>query len=111
MRPPPAISSPHCCRYASRSSVPNTRTAWPSGASLAYWTGQAGDAAAARDEFAALVPVCERVLGPEYPNTLILRHNLADFAGYAGDAAAARDQFAALLPARERASVRITLTL
>src|SRR5579875_3408271 len=72
-------------------------------ASLSYWTGRAGDAAAARDQFAALLPVAERVVGPDHPDTLASRHNLANFAGYAGDAAAARDQFAALLPARERA--------
>jgi len=69
---------------------------------LAYSAGQAGDAAAARDQFAALLPVAERVLGPEHPDTLINRHTLANFAGYAGDTAAARDQFAALLRIRER---------
>jgi hypothetical protein len=69
---------------------------------LAYSTGQAGDAAGARDQFAALLPVAERVLGPEHPDTLTNRHNIANFAGYAGDAGAARDQFAALLPASER---------
>ena len=69
---------------------------------LAYSAGQAGDAAAARDQFAALLPVAERVLGPEHPDTLINRHNLANFKGYAGDAAAARDQFAALIRVRER---------
>jgi Tetratricopeptide repeat len=69
---------------------------------LAYSTGQAGDAAAARDQFAALLPVAERVLGPEHPDTLTNRHNIANFAGYAGDAGAARDQFAALLPLSER---------
>lgn len=71
---------------------------------LAYSIGQAGDAAAARDRFAALVPVAERVLGPEHPDTLTNRHNLANFSGYAGDAAFARTQFAALLPIRERVS-------
>ena len=70
---------------------------------LAYSIGKAGDAVAARDQFAALLPVAERVLGPEHPDTLTNRHNLANFTGYAGDAAAARDQFAALLPAREHA--------
>ena len=69
---------------------------------LAYSAGQAGDAAAARNQFAALLPVAERVLGPEHPDTLVNRHNLANFAGYAGDAAAARDQFAVLLRLRER---------
>ena len=37
---------------------------------LAYWTGRAGDAAAARDQFAALLPVRERVSGPDHPDTL-----------------------------------------
>jgi hypothetical protein len=69
---------------------------------LAYSTGQAGDAAAARDQFAALLPVAVRVLGPEHPDTLTNRHNLANFAGYAGNAAAARSQFAALLPICDR---------
>jgi hypothetical protein len=44
----------------------------------------------------------ERVLGPEHPDTLRVRHNLARWTGEAGDAAAARDQYAALLPIRER---------
>ncbi len=70
---------------------------------LAYSAGQAGDAVAARDQFAALLPTAERVLGPEHPDTLINRHNLANFTGYAGDPAAARDQFAGLLRVRERA--------
>ena len=46
----------------------------------------------------------ERVLGPEHPDTLAPRHNLARWTGEAGDPAAARDQFAALLPVRERVS-------
>jgi hypothetical protein len=41
-------------------------------------------------------------LGPEHPDTLTTRNNLADSTGAAGDAAGARDQFAALLPIRER---------
>ena len=71
-------------------------------ADRAYWTGEAGDAAAARDQCAALLPVRERVLGPEDPETLTTRSNLAHWTGEAGDAAAARDQYAALLPVRER---------
>ena len=43
-------------------------------ANLARWTGEAGDLAAARDLFAALLPVRERVLGPEHPDTLATRH-------------------------------------
>jgi hypothetical protein len=71
---------------------------------FAHWTGMAGDAAAARDLFAALLPVCERVLGPEHPCTLDDRHELADWTGEAGDPAAARDLFATLLRVHERVS-------
>jgi hypothetical protein len=63
---------------------PSTLTAR---AYLAYWTGQAGDAAGARDQLAALLPIRERVLGPEHPETLIARSNLASWTGKAGDAA------------------------
>jgi hypothetical protein len=69
---------------------------------LARWTGQAGDATGARDQFAALLAIRERVLGPEHPDTLTARHELARWTGEAGDAAGARDQFAALLPISER---------
>ena len=69
---------------------------------LARLTGEAGDAAAARDQSAALLPVEERVFGPEHLDTLIVGANLAHWTGQAGDAAAARDQFAALLPVFER---------
>ena len=69
---------------------------------LATWTGQAGDAAAARDQFAALLPIEERVLGPDHPGTLTTRASLASWTGKAGDGTAARDQFAALLPSQER---------
>ena len=71
-------------------------------ASLARWTGQAGDAAGARDQYAALLPISERVLGAEHPDTLAARANLARWTGQAGDAAGARDQCAALLPIFER---------
>ena len=71
---------------------------------LAPWTGEAGDAAGARDQFAALLPISERVLGAEHPDTLTARANLAHWTGEAGDAAGARDQYAALLPIRERVS-------
>ncbi|MFC4115116.1 FxSxx-COOH system tetratricopeptide repeat protein [Nonomuraea zeae] len=64
---------------------------------LAGWTGLTWDTAAARDEFAALLPIRERVLGAEHPDTLITRSYLANYTGLAGDAAAAREQCAALL--------------
>jgi len=73
-------------------------------ATLAYWAGQAGDAAGARDQYAALLPTEERILGPEHPETLTTRANLARYTGEAGDAAGARDMLAALLPLREQVS-------
>jgi len=63
----------------------------------------AGDAAGARDRYAALVPVLERMLGAEHPDTLIARSNFAGFTGNAGDAAGARDRCAELVPVLERA--------
>jgi hypothetical protein len=66
---------------------------------LIRWLGQAGNPVAARDQAAALVPVCRRVLGPEHPNTLIARHELAHWSGASGvPAAAVRDQYVMLLP-------------
>ena len=101
MRPGPGTSSPRCCPSSSGSSA--RAPGHPDRpANLARWTGEAGDAAAARDQFAALLPVRERVLGPEHPDTLSARGNLARWTGEAGDAAGARDQFAALLPVCER---------
>jgi len=55
---------------------------------LARWTGEAGDPAAARDQFAALLPARERVLGPEHPETLSTRADMADWTRRAGDTAA-----------------------
>ena len=60
------------------------------------------DPATARDLFAELLPVRERVSGPDHPDTLIDRSNLARWTGEAGDPAAARDLLAELLPVRER---------
>ena len=65
-------------------------------------TGAAGVRAGARNQYAALVPVFERVLGAEHPHTLTARVNLAFYTGEAGDAAGARDQYAALVPVLER---------
>jgi hypothetical protein len=65
---------------------------------LARWTGDAGDAAGARDQCAALLPILEKVLGAEHVETLTTRGNLGYYTGEAGNEAAARDQLAALLP-------------
>jgi hypothetical protein len=53
-------------------------------ANLARWSGEAGDAAEARDQSAALLPVAERVLGLEHPITLRARNNLAHWTRMAG---------------------------
>jgi hypothetical protein len=74
---------------------------------------EAADAAGARDLFAALLPVRERELGPEHPDILATRANLAYWTGKAGDAAGARDQLAALLPVVRRVlgvEHKVTLT-
>jgi Tetratricopeptide repeat len=70
--------------------------------SLAFWTGQAGNPAAARDQYAALLPLIERVHGAEHPTTLTARASLAYWTGRAGNPAAARDQYAAMLAVREQ---------
>jgi hypothetical protein len=46
-------------------------------ASLARWTGEAGDPAAARDQFLALLPIREQVLGAGHLATLAARASLA----------------------------------
>ncbi|MEU9837099.1 tetratricopeptide repeat protein, partial [Streptosporangium sp. NPDC048047] len=43
-----------------------------------------------------------QILGPEDPNTLTARSNLARWTGKAGDAVTARDRYATLLPTYER---------
>jgi Tetratricopeptide repeat len=70
-------------------------------ANLAYWTGEAGDAAEARDQFAALLPTQEQVMGRDHRQTLTDRGGLAYWTGQAGDAAGARDRFALLLPTQK----------
>jgi hypothetical protein len=94
------ITNAHMENDAYGAEHPNTLKAR---GNLAFWTGQAGDAAGARDQYAALLPIAEQVLGPEHPHTLAYGGNLARWTGTAGDAAGARDQFAALVPIFERA--------
>ena len=84
MRPGPGTSWPRWCRSVSGSWAPEHPDTLTARANLAYWTGEAGDAAGARDQFAALVPVRERVLGAEHPDTLTVRGNLARWTGGRG---------------------------
>ncbi|MEU6557861.1 tetratricopeptide repeat protein [Streptomyces sp. NPDC046915] len=44
---------------------------------LAYWRGQAGDAASAAAAFTDLLADRVRVLGVDHPDALATRHNLA----------------------------------
>jgi hypothetical protein len=69
---------------------------------VAGLTGDAGDPAGARDLYAELAPICERVLGPENRQTLTVRHNLAHSTGEAGDPTTACDRTAELLPIYEQ---------
>ena len=59
-------------------------------------------AGGARGQYAALLPIHERVWGPEHPATLNTRNQLAAWTGEAGDASGARGQLAAVLPIHER---------
>ncbi|HEV3294707.1 MAG TPA: tetratricopeptide repeat protein, partial [Streptosporangiaceae bacterium] len=68
------------------------------------YVGFSGSFAAARDLQQTVADARARVLGPEHPDTLTARANLAYWTGEAGNAAVARDLFAALLPVRERVS-------
>ena len=79
-------------------------------ARIANYLGSSGSYAAARDLQRKVLEARERVLGPEHPDTLTARRNLACWTGEAGDAAAARDQFAALLPSASGSSAPSTRT-
>jgi hypothetical protein len=71
---------------------------------LAYFTGIAGNAAAAVDELTAVLRRRVRVLGPDHPATLVTRANIAYFTRAAGDVAAAVQQLSDLLQPRLRVS-------
>jgi hypothetical protein len=101
---------------------PELPAAWPAGAVLlpharavldltsggiwqiACYLGFSGSYPAARDlsEQIADAHTEDEAYGPEHPETLAARRNLAGCTGRAGDAAGARDQFAALLPIHEQ---------
>jgi hypothetical protein len=71
---------------------------------IARYLGFSGNYPAARDLFQkiAAARIDSDAYGPDHPDTLTSRVNLAFWTGAAGDAAGARDAFAALLPVRER---------
>ncbi|MFV2099013.1 NB-ARC domain-containing protein, partial [Micromonospora sp. LOL_014] len=72
-------------------------------ADIASFTGGTGDVHSARELYAGLVLVSDRVLGAEREESLMYRSNLAFFTGVAGDPAAARSQCLKLLPVASRA--------
>ena len=71
---------------------------------IVSYLGNSGNYPAARDLQQRLPQAQVRASGPEHPDTLAARSELAYWTGQAGDAAGARDQVAALLPVRERVS-------
>jgi hypothetical protein len=64
--------------------------------------GEAGDAAGAAEALRELLADRQRVLGPDHPDTLVTRHNLARWMGEAGDAAGAAEALRELLADRQR---------
>ena len=74
-RPSPTASTNSPSAPPSR--PPTTPTPSPPGANIAHWTGQCGDAAGALRLSRELLPDQERVLGPDHPDTLATRGNIA----------------------------------
>ncbi|WP_435204074.1 tetratricopeptide repeat protein [Micromonospora sp. bgisy143] len=71
---------------------------------LARSFGHAGDYPTSVAVWSILAEAHTTQLGPEHPDTLSARHELASWTGDAGDAVAARDLYAQLLPVRQRVS-------
>ena len=89
-----------CCRIPPVADEPDMTIVFS--ASTRKATAAVPPDAAARHEFADLLPGPQSVLSPEGPDTLADRLRLASWIGQAGDAATARGLFAALLPLCER---------
>ncbi len=77
---------------------------------MAGWTGEAYKPAGARDQFAALLPIIERVFGYEHPETLTARANVARWTGQAGDAAGAGTSSRRCCPTSSGSSASSTQT-
>ena len=71
-------------------------------ARIANFLGASGSYPAAPDVQRRILDARERIFGPEYPDTLAARHQLARWTGATGSAAGAKDMLTALLPVRER---------
>jgi len=72
-------------------------------AQIASYLGRSGSHPAAMELYQGVFEARARALGPEHPDTLIARSNLAWWTGETGNVAGARDECAALLPVIERA--------
>lgn len=70
--------------------------------SVAYWTGQSGDARTALGLFGALLLDRQRVLGFDHPDTLITRNNIAVLTGECGARGRALALCIAALPDLQR---------
>ena len=81
-RPLAAVASPRFRNDSARM----IRSPSLSRGSIAAWTGETGDAAAALRLFQDLLPDQERVLGRDHPDTLMTRNNIAVWTGETGDA-------------------------
>ena len=68
---------------------------------LAYWYGQSDNVTAARDIFADLLEICERIFGDAKYEPFV-RENLAEWTSRSGDAAGARARYTELLPIQRR---------
>jgi hypothetical protein len=64
--------------------------------------GESGQATAARDHYQHLAGITHQHLGPEHPDTLTTRSNLAYWRGRSGDAVGAAEAFEVLLEDRLR---------
>ena len=69
---------------------------------LAFWIGEAGNAKAAKGQFADLAAAQARVLGPDDVGTLKSTHGVAYWTKTMGQVSEARDIYAELLPLQIR---------
>ena len=80
MRPARSTSQRRSCPSARRVSRPRAcGRPYRASSDLARWTGEAGEVAGGHDYSSPRSPICERVLGPEHPDTLTTRGNLARY--------------------------------
>ncbi|MGX8910233.1 tetratricopeptide repeat protein [Streptomyces netropsis] len=97
MRPAPSSPTPSCWNTCCGSWARTTPDTLAARHNLAYWRGEAGDAAGAAAAYTELLEHMLRVLGPDHPDTLVVRGSLARWRGEAGDATGAVTAYTELL--------------